>query len=96
MLKNKYYSHLLIFTTHKKSGRALCAVMSPGSGQVGIFYKQTEINKDRSCENNVVEWLDKEEYVRRYVDRLACLFIIYSGLSTKDKHHSVVFAVSAA
>ena len=38
--------------------------MSPGSGQVGIFYKQTEINKDRSCEN-VVEWLDKEEDVRR-------------------------------
>ena len=34
-----------------------------------------------------MEWLDKEEYVRRYVDRLACLFIIYSGLSTKDKHH---------
>ena len=64
MIKIKYYSHLLIFTTHKKSGGALCAVMSPGSGQVGIFYKQTEINKDRSCEN-VVEWLDKEEDVRR-------------------------------
>jgi len=37
--------------------------MSPGSGQVGIFYKQTEINKDRSCDN-VVEWLVKEEDVR--------------------------------